>query len=119
MFSFGWWGTSRVIGERDLDWGSMRFVELIRFMRPETSTFIAGMAATGYLLFNSLGPGLFFVFFTVYFLSAFGYALNYLEDKREDLLNEERLNVYVTNGLGPLVAAFFLGISFIFSFQLF
>lgn len=92
--------------------------ELVTFTRPETSIFIAGMAATGFLLFNPLGTGLLYAFFTVFFLSAFGYSYNYLEDKKEDLLNNRRLNAFVTNGKGPLVAASLLTVSFIFSLYL-
>ncbi|MEE8401326.1 MAG: UbiA family prenyltransferase [Candidatus Hydrothermarchaeaceae archaeon] len=92
--------------------------ELVTFTRPETSIFIAGMAATGFLLFNPLGTGLVYAFLAVFFLSAFGYSYNYLEDKKEDLLNNIKLNAFVTNGKGPLVAVSLLTVSFIFSLGL-
>jgi 4-hydroxybenzoate polyprenyltransferase len=118
MYSFRWWGLLSDWRWKGLKLDKGFLKEFIDFMRPETSLFISGMAATGFLLFNPIGPGLFYAFFTVFFLSAFGYSLNYLEDKNEDLLNNERLNIFVTNGMGPYVAAFFLAGSFIFSFQL-
>lgn len=92
--------------------------ELVTFMRPETGVFIAGMAATGFLLFNPLGIYLLYVSLAVFFLSAFGYSYNYLEDKKEDLLNNKQLNEFVTNGKGPLVAVSLLTTAFIFSLYL-
>lgn len=118
MYSFKRWGLFFDWVRPALKSDSWHIREFINFMRPETSIFIGGIAATGFLLFNPIGLGLFYVFFTVFFLSAFGYSLNYLEDKNEDLLNNKRLNVFVTNGMGPFVATSFLAVSFIFSFQL-
>lgn len=118
MYIFRRWGLFFDWERQILKFNRGHIRELIGFIRPETSIFIAGMAATGFLLFNPLGVGLFYAFFTVFFLSAFGYSYNYLEDKKEDLLNNRQLNAFVTNGKGSLVAASLLVISIIFSMHL-
>jgi 4-hydroxybenzoate polyprenyltransferase len=92
--------------------------DFLAFIRVETCLFISGMAATGYLIFSPLSPSVMYPFFTVFFLSAAAYSYNHLTDRREDLINNKRLNRFVTNGKGPWLVAVLIFLSIYFSLRL-
>ncbi|MBU2559338.1 UbiA family prenyltransferase [archaeon] len=89
--------------------------ELIIFTRPETGLFLSGMAVSGYLLFNGPAAVMVFLFLTAFFTTASAYSYNYLTDKKEDLVNNKKLNLFVVNGKGILAVAGFTLMSFIFA----
>ncbi len=79
------------------------FKELINFIRPETCLFISGIAVSGYLIFNGFHPQVIFLILAIFFSSGAGYAYNYISDKNEDLINNNKLNFFVSNKAGKLV----------------
>lgn len=91
------------------------FIDLIRFMRPETSFFITGMAVSGFLFFNPLSTALLFLIPAVFFLSASGYAINYITDKKEDLVNNKAINYFASNRSGYTVVFLLILTGFLFS----
>jgi 4-hydroxybenzoate polyprenyltransferase len=129
MYSFGWWGLSRVDRWRGTGWSRWCFVEFIEilkkkifllkelffFTRPETCLFMSGIAISGCLFFNVLDVGVVFLFLAVFFTSGTAYSINYLTDKEEDVANNEKINVFVTNGKGVFAVVLFILVSFISS----
>lgn len=92
--------------------------DLLSFMRVETCFFISGMTLTGYLIFNSFSLNIIYSFLAVFFLSAASYAYNHLTDRKEDLINNKKLNRYVTNEKGPFIVIFLLLLSIFFFLSL-
>lgn len=92
------------------------FKDFLKFMRPETSLFITGMAVTGFLLFNPLSIAAVFLIFAVFFLSASSYALNYITDKKEDAVNN---NESALAGTKKGYAFFCIMLAASFAFSLF
>ncbi len=82
--------------------------EFLRFIRVETCFFISSIAASGYLLFNSLNPGLLHVVMAMFFLSAAGYGCNHLTDRKEDIINNSRLNFFANRKAGILIVGFLI-----------
>ncbi len=85
--------------------------EFWSFIRVETCLFISGTAVSGYLLLNQPSPILAALFLSVFFASAGGYAYNHLVDKEEDIINDKKLNVFVTNGLGMKITIAMFAVS--------
>lgn len=94
------------------------FADFIKFMRPETSLFITGMAVSGFLFFNPPSTALLFLIPAVFFLSASGYAINYITDKKEDLVNNKKINYFASNRTGYAVVALLMLVGFAFSLLL-
>lgn len=89
--------------------------EFCRFIRVETCLFASGIAASGYIFFNTVSYNLPFLLLAIFLATAGGYAYNHLTDREEDAVNDRRLNVFVTNGLGmKLVVTMFVS-SILFS----
>lgn len=82
--------------------------EFLSFIRVETCLFISGMAATGYLVFSPPSLSIVYPFFTVFLLSAAAYSFNHLTDRKEDLINNRKLNIFVINGKGRWLASLFV-----------
>jgi 4-hydroxybenzoate polyprenyltransferase len=91
------------------------FVDFIKFMRPETSLFVTGMAVSGFLFFNPLSAALFFLIPAVFFLSASGYAINYITDREEDLVNNKKINYLASSRTGYAIVALLMLAGFLFS----
>jgi 4-hydroxybenzoate polyprenyltransferase len=92
--------------------------EFLSFMRVETCLFISGMAATGYLIFNPFSSSVIYSFLTVFFLSAAAYSYNHLTDRKEDAINNKKLNIFVINSHGRWLVIIFLLLSVSFSLSL-
>ncbi|MCK5023358.1 MAG: UbiA prenyltransferase family protein [Candidatus Aenigmarchaeota archaeon] len=95
------------------------FRELISFTRVETSLFITGIAITGYVMFNEISPTM--LFLCLSFLTGTGasYAYNHLTDKKEDVINNKKLNMFVQrNFLGKNIVVLLFAIGFVFSLSL-
>lgn len=71
--------------------------ELLCFMRPENCFFSAGIAASGYIVFNGLHVLLLPIFAAAFMGTGASYAYNYIKDSKEDLVNKKRLNFFVIN----------------------
>jgi geranylgeranylglycerol-phosphate geranylgeranyltransferase len=75
--------------------GKSLFLELISFIRPENCFFTAGIAVSGLLIFGRLNPFIAPLIVAMFLGTAGSYAYNYLGDKKEDLVNGKRLNLFV------------------------
>jgi len=71
--------------------------ELLCFIRPENCFFSAGIAASGYIVFNGLNAILLPLFAAAFMGTGASYAYNYIKDRKEDLVNRKRLNFFVNN----------------------
>ncbi|MCJ7816734.1 MAG: UbiA family prenyltransferase [Candidatus Aenigmarchaeota archaeon] len=85
------------------------------FIRLETCLYISCIGVSGFLLFNPLSITILPLFLAVLFLTGASYAYNHLTDKEEDRINNKRLNIFVTNGLGIPVVYGMLSLGFLFS----
>jgi len=92
---------------------SMFFLrELWRFIRLETCLYITGMAASGFLLFSGMGPGLLPLLAATFFLTAASYSYNQFTDEKEDSINNGGLNLFVKHSrIGIFVTLLCLSIS--------
>ena len=98
------------------------FSELLSFIRIENGLFTSGVAISGYLIFNQLSSNILPLFFAMFFGTGASYAYNYLKDRREDIINKNRLNKFVLEGgkgMFIVVSLYFLGFISSLSFSLF
>lgn len=85
------------------------FKELLSFIRIETCIFAAGIGLTGY--FSSLagkahGAGILFLLFSIFLGTGASYGYNHIKDRKEDLINKKRLNIFVKKkGVGMAIVA--------------
>lgn len=88
--------------------------EFFGFIRLKICIFVVCVAISGYLFFNSISEKLFLIALTVFFSSAAGYSLNQITDKKEDLLNNKKINFFAFDPIGKklVVLLFFLSIFF-------
>lgn len=93
--------------------------EFASFTRIETCLFITGISVTGYCMFNRIGVDLLFLFLSIFLGAGASYGYNHLTDRKEDMVNNRRLNCFVLReGAGKgLVFALFLS-GFFISFLL-
>ncbi len=91
------------------------FREFFSFIRAETGLFMTGIAISGYLLFNPVSLKMIFLALSLFFLSSSGYSYNHLTDRKEDLINNKRLNLFVTNNKGIIFVILFIILSFVSS----
>ena len=93
--------------------------EFLSFIRIENCFFAAGIAVSGYLIFNRLSILVLPLLFAMFFGTGASYAYNYLKDVREDLANKRSLNRFVLDGSkGRMLVASFYFLGFIASFFL-
>jgi 4-hydroxybenzoate polyprenyltransferase len=88
--------------------------EFLAFIRAKNCVLSTGAGISGYLLFNHLSGILFFLFLAIFFTTAAVYCYSLFTDRKEDKINNGRLNVFVTNGKGRNIAVIMLvlGVSF-------
>ena len=77
--------------------------ELRKFLRVEVALVIVCMSLSGYFIFHSLGNVIFPLVFASFFLSCAGYSFNHFTDKEEDIINNEKLNFFVTHRSGKCI----------------
>lgn len=90
---------------------SFFLTELRKFIRVETCLVVSCIALSGYLIFNTYSPSMMFLFLAVFFATGASYAYNHLTDKEEDIVNNSRLNIFVTSGWGQFVILVCMAIS--------
>ncbi|NIO20440.1 MAG: hypothetical protein GTN76_06790 [Candidatus Aenigmarchaeota archaeon] len=69
--------------------------EFLSFIRIETCLFVTGMSLSGYLLFNLTDFKIFLLFLAIVLGTGASYAYNHLTDRREDLVSNKILNIFV------------------------
>jgi len=89
--------------------------DFFAFIKPEIALFITSIAAVGYILFNPLDFTLIYALLTVFFATTAAYICNHFTDKKEDMLNKKRLNLFVVTGAGYVFLAGSVILSFVFS----
>ncbi|MCX6814363.1 MAG: UbiA family prenyltransferase [Candidatus Aenigmarchaeota archaeon] len=89
--------------------------EVRAFVRAETGLFVSGIALSGYLLFNNISLAAFFVMAAAFFSSCAIYSYNHLKDKKEYLVNNERINHFAAGRSGHYITAACICLSFMFS----
>jgi 4-hydroxybenzoate polyprenyltransferase len=77
--------------------------ELRKFVRIETCLVVSCITLSGYMLFNTYSPELLFLMLAVFFGCGASYGYNQLTDKKEDAVNNKRLNMFVTSKWGNYV----------------
>lgn len=88
--------------------------EFFSFIRIETCLFITGISLSGYLLFSPMGFKVFPLFLVMVLGTGASYAYNHLTDRREDLISNNILNIFVLkSNLGRKIV-FFLFLSGLF-----
>ncbi|MEM7815924.1 MAG: UbiA family prenyltransferase [Candidatus Aenigmatarchaeota archaeon] len=92
-----------------------KVVEIREFVRAETGMFAAGIALSGYFLYNELSMIAIFVFLTAFFSSCAIYSYNHRTDKEEDRINNNGINPLSIEGKGILITILCLAASFGFS----
>lgn len=76
------------------------FTELRKFLRIEVCIVIVFMTLSGYLIFNKPGFDMLLLSTAMFFASSALYAYNHYTDKKEDLINNKRLNFFVSGRKG-------------------
>lgn len=102
-------------GGRATEFKKEHIQDFIRFIRPKISLFIAGIAVSGHLMFNPLDIKLVPVFLCAFFAAVGAYTYNQLTDKREDLINKERINPFAVSESAPVFVIVFFSLSFVFA----
>jgi 4-hydroxybenzoate polyprenyltransferase len=95
--------------------------EFASFIRLENCLFIAGIAVSGYLIFNGPGHILIPLVLASFLGTGASYAYNHLKDTGEDAANGKRLSRFVVEerkGRAIVVSLFIAGLAFSFSFSL-
>lgn len=92
--------------------------EFRKFIRVETCTVVVCIALSGYLIFNNLGIGMLLLAVAMFFATGASYACNHLTDKKEDVINNKGLNLFVTNGMGYYIILGFMAISIVSALQM-
>ncbi len=92
-----------------------QILEFSRYIRTETCLFVSGIALSGYLLFNKPGILMLPLMLTAFFSSAAIYSYNHITDKKEDAVNNRKINRFAENRYGKLVPLACICISFMFS----
>jgi len=82
--------------------------EFRAFMRLEACFYIACIGVSGFLLFNPMSFTVLPLFLAMFFLTGSTYGYNHITDREEDRINDNRLNIFVTNGKGvPAIVCMF------------
>lgn len=115
MYIFKRWSIFFNGREQILEFKKRYIQEFIAFIRPKICLFITGIAVSGYLLFNPVGIKLIFVFLCAFFGAVAAYTYNQLTDRKEDLINKEKLNSFVISANAPMYVISFVLLSFIFA----
>ncbi len=79
--------------------------EFRKFLRIEVNMVMVFMALSGYIMFNKPGLDAFFLATAMFFVSGAGYAYNHYTDKEEDLINNKKLNYFVSTKTGYYIIA--------------
>lgn len=95
--------------------------EFLSFIRVETCFFVTGISIAGYALFNFIDVRILYLFAAIFLGTAASYAYNHVTDRKEDGVNNSRLNYFVVNEAPGkvIIAMLFLtgfGLSFALSF---
>lgn len=80
------------------------FAELIGFLRPEISVFLASTTAIGFFVFNEPSWSLVTVTLASFFLAAHTYSFNSMMDRKEDAINKGKLNAFASGKKGVIVS---------------
>ncbi len=88
-----------------------RLNEVRSFMRAETSLFITGISLSGFLLFSKPGMTMIFLIISVMSGSCASYALNNITDKKEDEVNNGRVNSFSVSVHGRHIVAILTAVS--------
>ncbi|MFH1237322.1 MAG: UbiA family prenyltransferase [Candidatus Aenigmatarchaeota archaeon] len=89
--------------------------EFLSFIRPENCFFTAGIAVSGYMIFNQANAVLLPLFLAIFCGTGASYAYNHLTDKAEDAINRSRLNAFVLDGKrgrNAVAALYLTGLAF-------
>lgn len=105
----------RIKAKKSFFGGKACLKEFLGFIRLKICVFVTCVALSGYLLFNPINGKIFFLVLTVFFASAAGYSLNQITDKKEDLLNNKRINRFASNPGGKMFVAGFFSLNMLFS----
>lgn len=95
-----------------------QIVDVLDFIRVIMSSFSAFVAVLGYLLFNTLGINIIFVFLSAFFVISASRAYNSLKDTKEDTINRKRINPLVFKKDGFIIIFILYGLGLFFSFFL-
>jgi 4-hydroxybenzoate polyprenyltransferase len=84
--------------------------EFRSFIRMETGFFVSGIAVSGFLIFNQISWSMLFLALVAFFSSAAIYSYNHIKDKKEDLVNNRRINRFAAgkNGLYIILGCIFI-----------
>jgi 4-hydroxybenzoate polyprenyltransferase len=85
--------------------------EFLSFIRIETCLFISGISVAGYAMFNKIDYSLLFLFLAIFLCSGASYGYNYLTDRKEDRINNKRLNYFVMKSREGKLAVIMLFVS--------
>lgn len=97
---------------------TVSFKNFLDFIRFKICIFVSFIAISGYILFNSLGYKIIYVFLVSFFITMGAYAYNNITDSREDKINRHRINPLSVSRLGYAIVMLSLSIGFFFSFFL-
>ncbi|MCX6817400.1 MAG: UbiA family prenyltransferase [Candidatus Aenigmarchaeota archaeon] len=90
--------------------------EALSFIKPEICFFCAGIAASGYIVFNGIDAKLLQLFIAAFLGTGASYAYNYMKDAKEDMANGKKLNFFVINsGRGRIFVSLLYVVGFLFS----
>ncbi len=92
--------------------------ELRRFMRIEISAAMVCIGLSGYLIFNEPGPGMIFLMLAIFFAGCSSYAYNHFTDKKEDVINNRRVNIFAESSAGYCIISACVVISILSAMQL-
>ena len=93
--------------------------DLLSFMRFRICLLITFIAISSYFLFGSPELNVFYVFFTVFFVTTGTYSFNNMTDSDEDVVNRKKINPLVLNkSVGYILVAVFFATSISFAFLL-
>lgn len=88
-------------------------------MRPKISMPVVGLAIFGHLLFAPADIDLVYIALCIFFGTSAAYSYNLITDRKEDLLNNKKLNYFATHqNIGKILVLIFSIISIIFSLPL-
>lgn len=93
----------------------VRVQEFIEFIRFKICFSLASVSVLGYLLFSPIDLRLLFVALSTFFVGAAGYSYNQITDKKEDLINNKKINPLAASNKGLVLVISFILIGAFFS----